>query len=48
MGQTVVDINDLSRSFGRKSAIDRVSFHATAGQTFLARAGRSRQPVEMA
>ncbi len=32
MGQTVVDVNDLSRSFGEKAALDRVSFRATAGQ----------------
>ena len=31
MGQ-IVDVNDLSRSFGRKSALDGVSFRATAGQ----------------
>jgi len=31
MGQ-IVDVNDLSRSFGSKSALDRVSFRATAGQ----------------
>ena len=33
MGQ-IVDVNDLSRSFGRKSALDGVSFHATAGQVY--------------
>jgi len=32
MGQTVVDVNDLSRSFGNKKALDGVSFRATAGQ----------------
>src|SRR6187399_1312722 len=33
MGQTtVVDVNNLSRSFGRKSALDGVSFRATAGK----------------
>jgi len=32
MGQAVVDVNDLSRSFGGKTALDGVSFHATAGQ----------------
>ena len=32
MGQTVVDVNDLSRSFGGKSALDGVSFRAIAGQ----------------
>jgi len=34
MGQTVVDVNDLSRSFGRKSALEGVSFHATAGRIY--------------
>ena len=34
MEQTVVDVNDLSRSFGRKSALDGVSFRATAGQIY--------------
>ena len=34
MGQTVVDVNDLSRSFGAKSALDGVSFRATAGQVY--------------
>ena len=34
MEQTVVDVNDLSRSFGSKSALDGVSFHATAGQIY--------------
>ena len=33
MGQaTVVDVTELSRSFGGKRALDRVSFQATAGQ----------------
>jgi ABC-2 type transport system ATP-binding protein len=32
MGQTIVDINDLSRSFGHKTALDGVSFRATAGR----------------
>ena len=33
MGQTtVVDVSDLSRSFGGKRALDGVSFRATAGQ----------------
>jgi ABC-2 type transport system ATP-binding protein len=32
MGQTVVDVNDLSRSFGGKTALEGVSFRATAGQ----------------
>ena len=27
----VVDVTDLSRSFGRKAALDRVSFHAVTG-----------------
>jgi ABC-2 type transport system ATP-binding protein len=34
MGQTIVDVNDLSRSFGSKSALDGVSFHAAAGQVY--------------
>jgi ABC-2 type transport system ATP-binding protein len=34
MGQTVVDVNDLSRSFGPSPALDRVSFRATAGQVY--------------
>ena len=29
-----VDVNDLSRSFGSKSALDGVSFRATAGQVY--------------
>jgi ABC-2 type transport system ATP-binding protein len=32
MGQTVVDVTDVSRSFGGKAALDGVSFRATAGQ----------------
>jgi ABC-2 type transport system ATP-binding protein len=32
MGQIVVDINGLSRSFGEKNALDRVSFRASMGQ----------------
>jgi ABC-2 type transport system ATP-binding protein len=32
MEQTVVDVNGLSRSFGGKTALDGVSFRATAGQ----------------
>ena len=32
MEQTVVDVNDLSRSFGGKAALDGVSFRAIAGQ----------------
>jgi ABC-2 type transport system ATP-binding protein len=31
MGQTVVEVSDLSRSFGGKTALDGVSFRATAG-----------------
>jgi ABC-2 type transport system ATP-binding protein len=35
MGQTtVVDVNNLSRSFNRKRALDGVSFSATAGQVY--------------
>src|SRR5262245_44144696 len=34
MDQTVVDVNDLSRTFGAKRALDGVSFHATAGQVY--------------
>ena len=34
MGQTVVEVNDLSRSFGSKRALDGVSFHAMAGQVY--------------
>src|SRR5215510_4157346 len=34
MDQTVVDVNDLSRSFGAKRALDGVSFRATAGQVY--------------
>ena len=34
MGQTVVDVNDLSRSFGPNPALDHVSFRATAGQVY--------------
>jgi ABC-2 type transport system ATP-binding protein len=34
MEQTVIDVKDLSRSFGAKRALDRVSFHATAGQVY--------------
>jgi len=32
--QSVVDVNDLSRSFGGKTALDGVSFRATAGQVY--------------
>src|SRR3989337_2444250 len=34
MEQAVVDVNDLSRSFGHKTALNRVSFHAAAGQVY--------------
>ena len=34
MEQAVVDVTDLSRSFGRKSALEGVSFRATAGQIY--------------
>src|SRR5215510_4873030 len=34
MEPTVVDINDLSRSFGNKRALDEVSFRASAGQVY--------------
>jgi ABC-2 type transport system ATP-binding protein len=34
MGQTVVDVSDLSRSYGEKTALDGVSFRATAGQVY--------------
>ena len=34
MGQSVVDISDLSRSYGEKTALDRVSFSAAAGQVY--------------
>ena len=34
MEQTVVDVNDLSRSFEHKTALDGVSFRATAGQVY--------------
>jgi ABC-2 type transport system ATP-binding protein len=34
MGQTVVDITNLSRSFGDKSALDGVSFSAIAGRVY--------------
>jgi ABC-2 type transport system ATP-binding protein len=32
MGTTVVDVNNLSRMFGHRNALDGVSFRATAGQ----------------
>jgi ABC-2 type transport system ATP-binding protein len=34
MEQVVVDVNDLSRSFGGRCALERVSFHATAGRVY--------------
>src|SRR5499426_486911 len=34
MDQTVVDVNDLSRTFGAKRALDDVSFRATLGQVY--------------
>jgi ABC-2 type transport system ATP-binding protein len=34
MEQSVVDVNELSRSFGEKVALDGVSFHATGGQVY--------------
>jgi ABC-type multidrug transport system ATPase subunit len=34
MERTVVDVTDLSRAFGRKVALDGVSFSATAGQIY--------------
>jgi ABC-2 type transport system ATP-binding protein len=34
MEQPVVDVTNLSRSFAQKTALDRVSFRATAGQVF--------------
>jgi ABC-2 type transport system ATP-binding protein len=34
MEQPVVDVNELSRSFGGKTALDGVSFSATAGQVY--------------
>src|SRR5262245_64012761 len=34
MGQFIVDVNDLSRSFGGKTALEGVSFRATAGQVY--------------
>ena len=35
MGQTtVIDVNNLSRSFNAKHALDGVSFTATAGQVY--------------
>jgi len=34
MGQFIVDVNDLSRSFGRKTALDGVCFRAAVGQVY--------------
>jgi ABC-2 type transport system ATP-binding protein len=34
MKQSVVDVSDLSRSFGGRTALDGVSFRATAGQVY--------------
>ena len=34
MGQPVIDVNDLSRTFGRKQALEGVSFQATAGLVY--------------
>src|SRR5262245_27174675 len=34
MDKLVVDVNELSRSFGPKKALDGVSFRATAGQVY--------------
>ncbi|MBC8026112.1 MAG: ABC transporter ATP-binding protein [Steroidobacteraceae bacterium] len=34
MSQTVVDVNELSRSFEHKKALDGVAFQATAGQVY--------------
>src|SRR6185436_6484451 len=34
MEQSVVDVKELSRWFGGKNALDRVSFRATAGQVY--------------
>ncbi len=34
MEQTVIDVTNLSRSFGARRALDGVSFHATAGQVY--------------
>jgi ABC-2 type transport system ATP-binding protein len=34
MAHTVVDVNDLSRSFGHKQALENVSFRATPGQVY--------------
>ena len=34
MGQIVIDVNDLSRSFGSRNALDHVSFRADDGQVY--------------
>src|SRR5262245_45437703 len=34
MGQLVIDVNDLYRSFGPKSALNGVTFRASAGQVY--------------
>jgi len=34
MEHAVVDVNELSRAFAQKTALDGVSFHATAGQVY--------------
>jgi ABC-2 type transport system ATP-binding protein len=34
MGQPIFDVNDLSRSFGSKRVLDRVSLRATTGQVY--------------
>src|SRR5215467_5690733 len=34
MGQFIIEVNDLSRSFGSKRALDGVCFRATAGQVY--------------
>jgi ABC-2 type transport system ATP-binding protein len=34
MDPAVVDVNELSRTFGHKDALDRVSFRAEVGQVY--------------
>jgi ABC-2 type transport system ATP-binding protein len=34
MNDSIVNVNGLSRSFGEKTALDRVTFHAGAGQVY--------------
>ena len=34
MEQTVVDVNELSRAFGPKNALDHVSFRAMVGRVY--------------